>query len=244
MNHFRFAGYLCVLLLVGVLISGCSGPKPYENLPTVQPSLGEWHEEEIRAYERSDAQAIPKPSQVLFIGSSSVRMWGSLVSDMSPAPVINRGFGGSTTPEVLAVMDRIVLPYEPSVIVYYCGDNDLGTDNTDSESAAAGFIQFAERVHEALPGTRILYMSIKPSLARWDNWPAMARANRIVEAWCEDHAFAGYLDLASPLLNGNGEPDSSLFMDDGLHLNGAGYARWTEIVRPRVLDAYARANRL
>lgn len=243
MNHLRFAGYLCVLLLVCVLSPGCSGPKPYENLPTVQPALGEWHEQEIRTYERADAQAIPKPGQVLFIGSSSVRMWSSLASDMSPAPVINRGFGGSTTPEVLAVMNRIVLPYEPSVIVYYCGDNDLGTDNTDSESAAAGFIQFAERVHEALPGTRILYMSIKPSLARWDNWAAMARANRIVEAWCEDHAFAGYLDLASPLLNGNGEPDSSLFMDDGLHLNGAGYARWAEIVRPRVLDAYAKAKR-
>ncbi len=112
------------------------------------------------------------------------------------------------TPEVLAVVDRIVYPYEPSVIVYYCGDNDLGTDNTDSESAAAGFIQFAPCT--SLPKTKILYMSIKPSIARWDNWEAMTRANVLVARYCGKHDHAYYMDLASPLLK-NGKPDPDVF---------------------------------
>ncbi|MCA9273796.1 MAG: hypothetical protein KDA31_12220 [Phycisphaerales bacterium] len=229
--------HLITAILLTVTLMGCASRPPAPDLPTVTPALGEWHEGEIEAYERADAQAMPDKGQVLFIGSSSVRMWKTLAEDMAPAPVINRGFGGSKTPEVLAVVDRIVFPYEPSVIVYYCGDNDLGTDNTDAESAVAGFIQFAELVHERLPKTKILYMSIKPSVARWSNWEAMTRANVLVARYCGRHEHAYYMDLATPLLK-NGEPDPSLFKEDGLHLNAVGYARWTKVVQPLVLEAF------
>ncbi len=228
---------LLTALLIGCTLAGCASRTNTPDLPTVTPALGEWHEDEIEAFEQADARAMPEPGQVLFIGSSSVRMWETLAEDMAPAPVLNRGFGGSMTPEVLAVVDRIVFPYEPSVIVYYCGDNDLGTDNTDSESAAAGFIQFAELVHERLPRTKIFYMSIKPSIARWDNWEAMTRANVLVARYCGKHVHAYYMDLASPLLK-NGKPDPDVFMDDGLHLNAEGYERWTKIVKPLVLEAW------
>lgn len=228
---------LLAAALITLTLTACASRPPAPDLPTITPALRDAHTSDIEAFVASDAQSPPEKGQVLFIGSSSVRMWESLAEDMAPAPVLNRGFGGSTTPEILAVADRIVFPYEPSVIVYYCGDNDLGTDNTDAESAAAGFIQFADLVHKRLPKTQIFYMSIKPSIARWDNWQAMTRANVLVARYCGKHKHAYYMDLASPLLK-NGKPDPDVFLDDGLHLNSEGYERWTKIVKPLVHEAW------
>jgi lysophospholipase L1-like esterase len=201
-----------------------------------------WYEQEIRAYEAADEAAMPEPGGVLFIGSSSIRMWKSLEADMDPLPVINRGFGGSKTHEVLAVFDRIVLPYEPRVIVYYCGDNDLGTDNTDSEAAAEGFIAFDRRARAEWPGVQVINIPIKPSLARWGNWEAMRRANEMVRAYCERTPGAVYVDTATPTLDASGEPDPAMFLEDGLHLSERGYEVWTSVVRPAVMDAWARAT--
>ncbi len=229
MKGSRF-GFLCLGVL---LASGCASAPRDDTAVT-----DAWYEPEIRAFEAADRANPIEPGKVLFTGSSSVRMWQSLAEDMAPAPVINRGFGGSQTREVLAVADRIVWHHEPSVIVYYCGDNDLGTDNTDSRAAADGFIAFADEVHERLPNTKVLYLAIKPSLARWNNWPAMERANAMVAEYCDEHDFAEFLDVASPLLNASGEPNEAYFLDDGLHLNGLGYARWTDVVRPRVISLW------
>jgi len=109
-----------------------SSSAPTATASPAAPAATPWYEPEIAAFEAADKASPPPPGQVLFIGSSSIRMWTTLATDMSPVPVLNRGFGGSKTGEVLAVFERIVLPCSPRVIVYYCGDNDLGTDNTDS----------------------------------------------------------------------------------------------------------------
>jgi len=212
---------------------------PAEPAGSIAPA---WYDQEIRAYEAADEAAMPEPGGVLFIGSSSIRMWKSLEEDMAPVPVINRGFGGSKTHEVLAVFDRIVLPYEPGVIVYYCGDNDLGTDNTDSEAAAEGFIAFDRRARAEWPGVRVINIPIKPSLARWGNWEAMRRANGMVRAYCERTPGAVYVDTATPTLDASGAPDPVMFLGDGLHLSERGYEVWTRVVRPAVMDAWARAS--
>lgn len=225
MNAIRLA-----VLFLAVGLSACSAP-------VANDPPGAWYEPEIRTFEAADREAMPAPGGVLFVGSSSVRMWSTLAEDIAPARVINRGFGGSKTPEVLAEMERVVYPYKPSVIVYYCGDNDLGTDSADSWGAARGFVQFAERVLERQPGTKILYMSIKPSVARWSNWPAMERANLIVAAYCDSTEGVEFVDLGSCLLGADGRPDPALFEADGLHVNAAGYRLWTERLRPRVLEA-------
>ncbi|MEZ6242255.1 MAG: GDSL-type esterase/lipase family protein [Phycisphaerales bacterium] len=231
--------------LFSLLLVSCAHDQP--PAPTTQaapqaetsPAQPAWYEPEIQAFETADRTNPPAPGQVLFIGSSSIRMWKSLADDMAPAPVLNRGFGGSKTPEVLAVMDRIVSPYDPAVIVYYCGDNDLGDNNTDSRAAADGFIDFAKRVHKRRPLTPILYLSIKPSIARWSNWDAMDRANHMVADYAATHRNVEFIDVGACLLK-DGAPDPALFRADGLHLNADGYARWTEIVRPRVLAAWRR----
>lgn len=166
-------------------------------------------------------------------------MWSTLAADMSPLPVLNRGFGGSRTRDVLAVFDRIVTPYAPRVIIYYCGDNDLGKDNTDSQSAADGFIEFDRRARAKWPQVRMLYVAIKPSLLRWKNWTAMERANALVRDYCERTPGAAFLDVATPMLTADGKPEPTLFKEDGLHLNARGYALWTGIIKPAVEAAWA-----
>jgi len=224
-----------------VLLTGCASSNS-ESQPRVKPWLNPDLAPAITAFEAQDKLHPPEPGQVLFIGSSSIGMWRTVAEDMHPAPVLNRGFGGSTTPEILAVADRIVFPYKPSVIVYYCGDNDLGTHSTDHASAAAGFTQFADLVHKRLPDTHILYMSIKPSIDRWSNWENMQKANATVKKYCDTHSHAEYLDLAAPLLGEDGTPIRDLYLDDGLHLSPEGYNRWTTIVRPRVLAAWKKSQ--
>lgn len=209
---------------------------------SIEPRLGSWHEPEIRAFEERDRIDPPEPGRALFIGSSSIRMWSRLAGDMSPVPVLNRGFGGSSTPEVLAVFDRIVKPYEPRVIVYYCGDNDLGTESTDWQAAADGFIAFDQRARAEWPGIEVLYIAIKPSIARWSNWEAMRLANAEVERYCAATPGATFLDIATPMLATGEPPAASIFLDDGLHLNEAGYEMWTGVVRPEVIAAWRRAS--
>lgn len=231
-----------VLCLTG---AGCRTPPAASSnsTPSAPTTPTEaWYEPEIRAFEAADTLHTPAPGGVLFIGSSSIRMWKTVEADMRPVPVLNRGFGGSQTRDVNAVFDRIVLPYKPGVIVYYCGDNDLGTDNTDSHAAADGFIAFARRVHQAWPGVRIFYIAIKPSLARWKNWPAMERANAIVRGFCEETPNTAYLDVATPMLTEQRMPDPTLFLGDGLHMNAKGYAIWTAVVRPPVEQAWRNAT--
>ena len=231
---------LCIALLFAVTLQ-CSCATTRSRTAHADQS-GFRFESEIRAFELSDKQDPPRPGQVLGVGSSSIRLWPDLGADLAPAPVINRGFGGYKTPEVLEVFDRVVTPYEPSVIVYYCGDNDLGDGSGTAWSAAEGFVRFADRVEREMPGTAVVYLSIKASVARWDRWPQMARANAIVESYCEAHEHAAYVDVASTLIGPDGEPDPAFFLDDGLHLNDKGYALWTEALRPTVLEAWQRSK--
>lgn len=247
MNSLRIV-LLCVVAAVG---AGCAcgvGREPEVPpgavpgsvpAPVPAPAAPEaWYEREIRAFEASDRADPPEPGRVLFVGSSSFRLWETLEADMAPVPVLNRGFGGSKTGEVLAVFDRIVVPYAPSVIVYYCGDNDLGEHNTDWEAAANGFIAFDRLARAVWPDVRVVNVPIKASLARWGNWDAMSRANAMVREYCERTPGAEYVDTVTPTLGADGRPDPTLFEPDGLHLNAAGYARWTPVVRTAVVRAW------
>jgi len=208
-----------------------------------QPVPAPWYENEIRAFEAADKASPPAPGQVLFIGSSSVRMWKTLSEDMKPAPVLNRGFGGSRTADVLAVFDRIVLPYKPSVIVYYCGDNDLGMDNTDSQAVADGFIEFDRRARKEWPGVKVMYIAIKPSVQRWKNWEAMKKTNELVQSYCEMTPGATYLDIATPALMPDGKPDPTTFREDGLHLNEKGYSIWAKVIAGPVVKEWEKSRK-
>jgi lysophospholipase L1-like esterase len=201
-------------------------------------------EDEIAAFEAADRGEAPPERPIVFVGSSSIRLWGSLAEDMAPLPVLNRGFGGSQLAHAVHFAERAVTRHRPRAVVLYAGDNDLDerTGKTAAE-VAADFRAFALKVHAAVPDARIYYLAIKPSRLRWARWPEMKRANDEIAAFCAGDPRLGFLDVATPMLATGAPPARSLFVVDGLHLSAEGYALWTSVVKPRLLADFPEAGR-
>lgn len=191
----------------------------------------------IAKFESRDVLVPPVPGQILFIGSSSVRFWLTLEHDMTGLPVLNRGFGGSQFSDLIDFTPRIVLPYRPSVIAVYEGDNDIAAGKT-SDRVVADFNSFVALVKANLPDARVCFISIKPSLLRAEMWPEMSLANTKIAAIVANDPLLCYLDVASPMLDESGSAKPELFVEDGLHMNADGYRIWSEVVRPQVEALY------
>jgi lysophospholipase L1-like esterase len=185
---------------------------------------------EINAFEAWDRQNSVPTGAVLFVGSSSIRMWKTAES-FPDLPVINRGFGGSVITDATHFAPRIVVKYRPRVIVFYSGDNDIAA-GMSPQKVFDDFRAFAELIHKKLPETRIIFLPIKPSLARWNKWPQMQEANALVAELANTDDRLDVVDTATPMLGADGQPRSELFLDDGLHMNEEGYAVWNEILAP------------
>ena len=149
------------------------------------------------------------------------------------ARVLNRGFGGSQISDVNRYADRIVLNYRPRVIVFYAGDNDVAQGKS-AERVFEDFKAFADRVAERLPETHLVYLPIKPSPSRWTRWPTAREANAKVAEYLQSRPQFHYADIATPMLDKDGQPRAELFVADRLHLNEDGYKLWTVIVQPLI----------
>jgi lysophospholipase L1-like esterase len=198
---------------------------------------------DIRAFEVWDRQNSFPPGAILFVGSSSIRMWHT--AECFPnLPVINRGFGGSHISDVNHFAERVVIKYAPRLIVFYAGDNDIEAGKSPQQ-VIDDFKAFVQLVRERLPKTPIYFISIKPSIARQKMWPEMKKANSLVQALSMINGQVIYVDVATPMLGRKlqgREPSAKkeLFLDDGLHLNAKGYALWTDTLEPALRQATKR----
>lgn len=198
-----------------------------------EPNFSRW-EKDISAFEARDRTNPPPEGAVLFIGSSSIRMWTNLAADFPKLQVINRGFGGSTVADTTHFAERIIFPYKPSKIVLYAGDNDIARGDSP-EQVLQNFRELVEKVHAELPKTKIYFLAIKPSPSRWHLSPQSAEANRLIRKFCKFKPKLEYIDVWEPLMKG-GQPDPAFFLKDRLHLNRAGYERWAKVVRAALED--------
>jgi len=190
-------------------------------------------EKEIKAFETADQQKAPPKNAVLFIGSSSIRMWKTLDSDFPGTAVINRGFGGSKIADSTRYVDRIVTPYHPRMIVMYAGDNDIGGGRTPQQ-VVEDFQAFVAKVREKMPDVPICYISIKPSLKRWKLVDQIKAANALIEKFTRSEKNLDYIDVFTPMLGSDGKPRPELFRPDGLHMVAKGYELWVSIIAPRL----------
>jgi lysophospholipase L1-like esterase len=186
---------------------------------------------EIEKLVAADASQRPAPGGVVFVGSSSIRLWTSLAQDFPGINALNRGFGGSELADSVFYADRIVVPYAPRTVVLYAGENDLAAGKS-AETVLADFRAFRTKVHAALPMTRILFLSIKASPSRAKVLPAVKRANELIAADCATDPRCTFVDVATPLLDAQGSYRPELFRDDQLHLKPAGYEIWTKVLAP------------
>lgn len=190
----------------------------------------------FNAFDAADKVKPVQPGGVLFVGSSSIRLWDDLESQFrSPTlPVlVKRGFGGSQLSDCAAYLDRLVVAYQPRLVVLYAGDNDLNAGRSPQQ-VLQSYENFVEGVHRALPYTRIAYVSIKPSPARAALLPAVQEANALIRAHAARDPRLDFIDVFQPMLGADGQPRAELFREDRLHLNAQGYALWHELIAARL----------
>jgi lysophospholipase L1-like esterase len=199
-------------------------------------------EDDIKKFEAADKITPPPQNGIVFIGSSSIVRWDlkKYFPELGPK-AINRGFGGTVAADATYYADRIVVPYKPAIVVYYSGDNDVETPTT-SEQIAAEFVKFEQKVHKALPNTKIIFMSIKPSLRRWAFQDKMTKANAMVKSHVGMGRNMTYLDVVAPMIGADGKPKPELFVQDGLHMTPAGYDIWTAALKPLLTSATSTKN--
>ncbi len=190
-------------------------------------------EKEITAIEKRIEVGKSPDGSVLFVGSSSIRLW-KLDESFPELKTSNHGFGGSHLSDSVHFFDRIVAPVKPSVIVVYAGDNDIAAGKTP-ETVHDDFSRFADLVHQKVPTCRkVIYIAIKPSVKRWALAEQARKSNSLIKATCEKNSNLLFADIWVPMLNAEGMPRPDLLVEDGLHMNADGYRIWTEILTPHL----------
>jgi lysophospholipase L1-like esterase len=190
-------------------------------------------EKDIAAFEQSDRTNPPPKGALLFIGSSTIKLWKTLAQDFPEHRVINRGFGGSQIVDSTHFAERIIFPYEPRMIFLRAGGNDLWAGKSP-EQVFADFKDFVVTVHARLPDTDIVFISLSPSIARWSQMEKEKATNALIEAYIRGKPHLQYLEDFDIPLGPDGKPRPELFVADHLHFSPEGYKLLIERVRPAI----------
>ncbi len=188
------------------------------------------YDDTIAGFLEKDRANPPAPGGVLFVGSSTIRMW-DLEKYFPGMGALNRGFGGSQYDDLVHYADRIILPYRPRVIVLYSGDNDIAHGKSP-EWVFADFRALLNKIRHSLPDTRVVVLGAKPSIARWEKWALMQKANGLIRDFTEKDRNTTYADGAPCLFGPEGKPRPEFLLEDGLHFSHEGYVLWSDLVRP------------
>ena len=188
-------------------------------------------EKEVAAYEAADRDHPPPKGGILFIGSSTIRLWKTLASDYPGYPVINRGFGGTEIVDATHFADRLIFPHEPKQIFLRAGGNDIHAGRVPRE-VANDFAMFVDAVHSRLPKTEILYISVSPAPARWGESDKYRELNRLIREMALNMPRVGFVDTYDISLKPDGSARPELFVQDRLHFSPEGYKLLADRVRP------------
>lgn len=206
------------------------------SLPVDYTEDMEW----VLRYDKNDVEELrqraateDKECDVLFFGSSSIRLWKSLQEDMAPLKVVNRGYGGAMLRDIHYNYETVLAEYRPKAFVFYC-DNDLGGFDRDLQPTQLFDLYrlLVERLKADYPDCPIYILSIKFN----ENRVAKREDHRLFNTLMEDYAKwadgVTFVDVNSPLLRADGSVDNGYFEEDLLHVNRKGYAVWTSVLKP------------
>ena len=229
MNH-KCASFIALLLVSNSLSAydRADYPQTFEPDPARFASA-------IAEFQAADAANPPPKGAIVCTGSSSMRMWHPRIKDDLPGlTLLPRGFGGSHYTDLIYHLEALVFKYQPRALLLYEGDNDANYGKTP-ERIFQDFKFLAEQCRKQFPDLRLYIIGAKPSIARWAIAEQMQRSNAMIQDYCRVNLGFTYIDVWSQLLDGDGQARPELFMEDKLHLNSAGYDRWTAAIAPVLL---------
>jgi lysophospholipase L1-like esterase len=224
-RHYRT---LCILALSSWLITGCATVPP-NSLATHKSDR--W-EADIAAFEVKDQVNPPPKGCIVFVGSSSIRLWKTLDQDFPGLPVVNRGFGGSQLADAVRFADRIIIPYAPRQVVIYSGGNDINAGKSP-EVVYGDLVALVTKLRARLPHARLAYISCQVSPIRWAQVEKIKQLNSQVETYCRRHGLT-FINTFPLVLGPDGQPRPDLFIADRLHMNEKGYAIWRQAIAPHL----------
>jgi lysophospholipase L1-like esterase len=200
-----------------------------KSVERAEHNFDKW-EEDIAEYEQADRAHPPERDGILFIGSSTIRLWKTLEKDFPQHRVINRGFGGSEIADSTHFAERIIFPYQPRMIFLRAGGNDIHAGKSP-EQVFNDFKAFIAKVHAKLPETQIAFISLSPAPARWSEREANKTLNVLIEKYCRETSYVKYVETYDMVLGSDGKPRKELFVADKLHFSTEGYKLLAERVR-------------
>ncbi len=188
---------------------------------------------DIQNFKKQDSLNPPPQNAILFVGSSSFTKWTDVQNYFPGHPIINRGFGGSSLPDVIRYADDIIFPYHPKQVVIYCGDNDFAASDTVTVPTVVNrFKQLFNMIRSKLPGENIVFISIKPSPSRKRLMPKMIDANAQVKQFLRGQKNTAFVDVFHAMMADDLRPMPEIFLSDSLHMNPKGYAIWQKLIAP------------
>jgi GDSL-like Lipase/Acylhydrolase family len=229
------ATFCLIALTIGCGVQEPTGDSTIQPAPATQAAkhdFARW-EKDIAAFEAADRSAPPPKGAILFIGSSTIRLWKTLAQDFPQHQVINRGFGGSEIVDSTHFADRIIFPCEPKMVLLRAGGNDIHNGKSP-EQVFDDYRQFVARIHGKLPQTKIVFISLCPAISRWSEAEKNKALNKLVEEYSRDKPYLGYIESYDISLGPDGQPRPELFVADKLHLNEEGYKLLVARVRPHL----------
>ncbi|AKD03837.1 SGNH/GDSL hydrolase family protein [Pontibacter korlensis] len=219
--------YLYFWLLLALLVATQGQSLAQQNHPPF------W--EEIQQYKQQDASQMPPKNAILFVGSSSFRLWENMQEMFPKHTVINRGFGGSNLLDLKRYLNDIVFPYQPKQIVIYSGENDIASDTVQAPEVLERFQDVFLEIRKEMPQVPVVFVSIKPSPSRAKYKPIIEEANQLIKQYLKTQPKTRFVDVYTPMLKLSGKAKPDIFIQDSLHMNQQGYQIWTKRITPHLL---------
>jgi len=191
---------------------------------------------DIQAFKKQDSISPPPKNAILFVGSSSFTNWKDVQDYFPGHTIINRGFGGSSMPDVIRYADDIIFLYKPKQVVIYCGENDLAvSDTVTGELVYKRFMTLFEMIRKNLPNVPVVFVSLKPSPSRWHLRQKMMTANELIKDFLKKRSGTAFVDVYNKMLNAERTPIKEIFLKDSLHMNAKGYVIWQKSIKSYLL---------
>ncbi len=185
------------------------------------------------------AKETPTAESIIFFGSSTIEHWQrfGFSKTFAGLPVYNFGIGSTTTDQWIYLADKLVLPFAPKMVVYFCGTNDLsGGANVDAiiENIRLSFSLLKEKN----PEVRIIFMSVTKVPSRQKRWADMDKINAAIEADAQNDKNLLFFDMNTLLLGKDGKIPPEFMEKDNLHLSLDGYNIISEKILPLVKEVW------
>lgn len=232
---------LTLLFILGSLSQTALRAQEHDELAKYrQQALEKW-EKDIQALEQLDKTQTDPENAILFLGSSSIRRWESIAEDMAPWAVIRRGYGGARFSDLAVFAKRLADPHQFDAVAIFVGNDISGGEQDKQPEEVLRLIKITvAEIRQQHPTQPIFLIAITPTSSRFDVWDQIRQVNQLMADYCSQHETLHYIDTAKHFLDSQGHPNDSLFVDDHLHLNSAGYQLWARLIKRELSKVLSR----